>query len=330
VRSRRLAPLALLLPLLAGCGSGSPGAGPVPPASIHAQDRSTKPKPAAPTTATAHQSRWRLPYRVARAALISLRAGSVILAGGLLPDDTSTARVLRLDLATGRSGSLPSLLLPVHDTAGGMVAGRPTVVGGGNATEQPLVQTLAHGRWIRGDALPSARSDLATAQWRRHVYVVGGYDGASSPRGVLRLSPRAAPDRAGDLLHGVRYAAVARVGSDLFVFGGEAAGRELDTIQRVDLTTGQVRPAGRLPHALGHAMVATVGGRVLVMGGRVTPGAQTDAMWWYDPTTGRVRQAGRLPSAISDAAVAVSGRHVWLLGGETPSITDRVVEVTAR
>jgi hypothetical protein len=53
-------------------------------------------------------------------------------------------------------------------------------------------------------------------------------------------------------------------------------------------------------------------------------------MWWYDPTTGRVRQAGRLPSAISDAAVAVSGRHVWLLGGETPSITDRVVEVTAR
>lgn len=330
MRWRPLVPLVLLLPLLTGCGSGPPGAGPPPTASNHAHDRSTKPKPAPTTTAMAHLARWRLPYRVARAALISLRAGSAILAGGLLPGDTSTARVLRLDLATGRSNPLPALRVPVHDTAGGVVAGRPTVVGGGNATEQPLVQTYVHGRWRPEDALPSPRSDLATAQWRHHVYVVGGYDGASVPRDVLRLSARAAPDRAGTLLHGVRYAAVARVRSALLVFGGEVAGRELATIQRVDLTTGRSRPAGRLPHALGHAMAATVGGRILVMGGRVTPNAQTDAMWWYDPATGRVRPAGQLPSAISDAAVAVSGRHVWLLGGETPLITDRVVEVTVR
>jgi hypothetical protein len=323
-------PLALLLPLLTGCSSGSPGAGPVPSATDRAHDRSTKPKPAAPTMATAHLAGWRLPYPVARAALIGVGPGSVILAGGLLPDDTSTDRVLRLDLATGRGSRLPALPVPVHDTGGGMVAGRPTVVGGGNATEQPLVQTLVRGRWLRGDALPTARSDLVTAQWRRHLYVVGGYDGASVPREVLRLSARAAPRRAGFLLRGVRYAAVARVRSELFVFGGEVAGRELDTIQRIDLITGQTRSAGRLPRGLGHAMAAAVGDRILVMGGRVTPHEQTDAMSWYDPATSRVRPAGHLPFPVSDAAVASNERQIWLLGGETPSTTDRVVEVTVR
>jgi hypothetical protein len=273
---------------------------------------------------------WRLPYPVARAALIGTGRRSVVLAGGLLAGDLSTPHVLRLDLRSGRTRQLPPLAVPVHDTAGGLLDGSPTVVGGGNSTEQSVVQSLVRRRWVATGNLPTTRSDLGVVEWHGHAYVIGGYDGATVPRSILRLSPGSAPRHVGRLLRGVRYAALARVRSEVYVFGGEVAGRELGTVQEVDLATGHARPAGRLPVALGHAMAATVGDRILLMGGRVDPSRQTDRMWWYDPGTDHFRRAGRLPLRLSDAAVTAYGAHVWLLGGETPAVTDRVIDVTVR
>src|SRR4029078_12853523 len=134
----------------------------------------------------------------------------------------------------------------------------------------------------------------------------------------------------GALIHGVRYAATARVGSSVFVFGGEDAGREGDNIPRRDLATGGVQPAGPLPVPLGHAMAATIGGRILLMGGRVTPDSQTAGMWGFDPATARFPRAGRLPEALSDAAVASYGHRIWLLGGEDPRVADGVLTISLR
>ena len=120
------------------------------------------------------------------------------------------------------------------------------------------------------------------------------------------------------------------VGSRAYVIGGEVAGQELDTIQSVDLTNGRTRIVGHLPRPLGHAMAASIGGRILLMGGRTTPTSTTDAMWWFDPATRRVRPAGHLPIPLSDAAVAAHGNRIWLLGGETPDITDAVTTVILR
>jgi N-acetylneuraminic acid mutarotase len=225
---------------------------------------------------------------------------------------------------------LPPLAVPVHDAAAGLVNGNPTVVGGGNTSEQAVIQSLQGSAWRQVGTLPTTRSDLDVVQWRRHAYVIGGYDGSSEPTSILRVSSGGAPHAAGTLINGVRYAATARLGSQVFVIGGEVAGRELDAIQRVDLATGHVHLAGHLPTALGHAMAATVGGRILVMGGRVTPSRQTNTMWWFDPSTGRCVPAGHLPSPLSDAAAVSDGRQVWLLGGETPAITDSVIAVTFR
>jgi N-acetylneuraminic acid mutarotase len=280
--------------------------------------------------AAAAQTTWRLPYPVAREAVIDMGHGSVILAGGLLPGDLSTNRALHLDLESGVGRLLPKLAVPVHDTAGGRVAGSPTVVGGGNATEQSVVQSLRRRRWRRVGSLPTTRSDLGVVDWRQHAYVIGGYDGASVPTAILRLSRGTAPHSIGSLRHGVRYAAMARVRSHVYVFGGEVDGHELNTVQQVDLTTGRTRPAGRLPTPLGHAVAVTLGDRVLLMGGRTTPSRQTDAMWWFRPATRRFRRAGRLPYPLSDTAVATNGQDIWLLGGETPQLSDRVVAVTVQ
>jgi Kelch motif len=332
--SRRLVSLALLAALLAallvGCGDHSSSPGPRSSDGDRTTRTPSSESPLPSRIASVGPASWRLPYPVARAAVVRTSNGSVLLAGGLVDGDLTTSRVLGLDLTSGRVKRLSPLVVPVHDTAGGLVGGEPTVVGGGNTTEQSVVQSRVRGRWRRVGNLTTTRSDLAVAEWRGSAYVIGGYDGTSLPTTVLKLRPGAAPRPVATLLHGVRYAATARIRSDVYVFGGEVAGRELGTVQDVDLAVGRTRPAGLLPLPLGHAMAVTIGDRILLMGGRTTPDRQTRRMWWYDPAAHRFRAAGRLPDPVSDAAVVSDRRHVWLLGGETPTVTDRVTEVALR
>lgn len=320
----------LFATLLAGCGDHTPAGAPPPAAGRQTPAPTPSSSAFVPRRAAARLATWHLPYAVAREAAVPTTGRSVILAGGLMAGDRTTGNAIGLKLTSGRVTRLPPLLVPVHDTAAGLVDGRPTLVGGGNTSEQSLVQSLDHGRWRREGGLPTTRSDLEVVEWRDRAYAIGGFDGTSEPTSILRISAPGHPHRVGTLKQGVRYAAVARIHAHVFVIGGEVDGHELDTIQRIDLDTGRVRSAGRLPAPLGHAMAAAVGGRILVMGGRVSPSRQTAAMWWFDPATRRFHPAGRLPVPLSDAAVATSGHRVWLLGGETPAVTDDVTAVTLR
>ncbi|MCW2866517.1 MAG: Kelch repeat-containing protein, partial [Marmoricola sp.] len=220
----------------------------------------------------------------------------------------------------------PTLPTPVHDAAAGWAFGRPAVFGGGNSSEQSVVQTLGPGGWRAAAHLPTTRSDLSVVTTGRSSVVVGGYDGVHVPTDVLR--PAAGGfRRIGALRVGVRYAATAQVGRSVYVLGGEVDHRELSEVQRLDLRTGRTRVVARLPRPLGHAVAATVGRRILLLGGRTDPDTQTAAAWWFDPATGRFTRAGRLPVALSDAALVVGPDRLWLLGGESPDVTDRVVEV---
>jgi N-acetylneuraminic acid mutarotase len=272
---------------------------------------------------------WRLPFAISREAVVAdpARPGSVVLAGGMLPGDASSARAVEVDPATGRTQPLPPLATPVHDAAGGLFRGKPAVFGGGNATEQSVVQVLTGSSWRQPAHLPTTRSDLSVVSAAGSTLVIGGYDGSATPRDVLRVGADGALTRVGRLDQGVRYAATAVVGSDVYVFGGEVNHQELDAVQQLDAKTGRTRIVGRLPHGLGHASAVTVGGRVLVLGGRTGPQTLTDVMWWFDPARGSWHRAGQLPAATSDAAVVASGDHVWLLGGESPNVTDRVIVV---
>lgn len=315
-----------------GCGvhqpSGSASRPVAPRTSSSSPTRGSAPTTFVPTRAAASFARWRLPYAISRAAVTS-SDGSVahtLLAGGMLPGDSSTDQVTAVDPATGRAHPAPGLSVPVHDAAAGWYAGRPAVFGGGNSSEQSLVQVLDSAGWRSAAQLPTTRSDLSVVTTGRSSIVVGGYDGTHVPTQVLR--PRA-PGFAvvGRLRTGVRYAATARVGGAVYVFGGEVDHHELADVQRFDLRTGRTRIAGHLPRPLGHAVAAAVGGRVLLLGGRIDPDTQTDAVWWFDPRTGRFTRAGRLPVALSDAAIVGAGHRLWLLGGESPGVTDQVVVV---
>ena len=321
--------------VLAGCGGDSssttePACCP-PSQSQSARTPQTLPRGFTPHRATAVVTGWHLPVATGRQAVVGIGPGQVLLAGGLLAGDSSTARVTRIHLRSGHTSPAPSLAVPVHDTAGGLVAGVPTVVGGGNSTEQSVIQVLDGDRWRVAAHLPTTRSDLSVAELgRSRAFVLGGYDGTATPTAILALSPHGRFRQVGHLASGTRYAATAVLGHTAYLFGGEVLGRELASVQAVDLASGRTRVVAHLPMPLGHAMAATVGSRILLMGGRVSPAAQTAAMWWFDPSTATFSRAGHLPSPVSDAGVAAYRHGVWLLGGEDPAVTARVVFVKVR
>jgi Kelch motif len=336
--------MVLTLPLLVACGtsssdsSASPRTGSTPTGSAPTASAPTRSAPTSsptgtpfvPHRVTVSAAGWRLPVASGRQAVVPVGRRTVILAGGLVSGDRSSDEALRIDLATGRATPLQPLPVPVHDVAGGLVGGVPVVVGGGNATEQDVVQELVGGAWRVAGHLPTTRSDLSVVQQGAAAFVVGGYDGSGVPTAILSLAADGSTRPAGHLVRGVRYAATARVGQTAYVFGGEVLGAELDTVQAVDLRTGHTRRVATLPVPLGHAMAARIGGRVLLVGGRVAPDRQTSAVWWFDPRTRRFTPAGSLPRPLSDAAVVAFGHRVWLLGGEDPAVTDGVLILSVR
>lgn len=278
--------------------------------------------------------RWRLPAPRSRSVAMEY-AGGAIVVGGLEPGDRSTASVLRLSFrgrALRPAGRLADLAEPMHDSAGLVLHGRPTVFGGGSSVELDQVQQLSSaGRWRVVGRLPGApRSDLSVAAVRGAAYLVGGYDGSQTPSAVLATRDGTGFRRVASLPGGDRYAGVTRFGQDLWVLGGEMNGAELGRVVRIDARNGRARIVGTMPVPLGHEVVVRVGPRLLVMGGRTAPDKVTGAMWWFDPRTLRWRRAGRLPYPVADAPVVVHGHQAYLFGGETPSFTARVTRVSWR
>lgn len=276
------------------------------------------------------QASWRLPERVSRGVAVPVPGGAV-LAGGLLSGDVSTDRAYRITLPAGQVRRIAPLTTAAHDAAGAILRGEPAVFGGGSSSELSVVQRLGgDGAWHAVGRLPGARSDLAAVSYGGDVVVIGGYDGSSSPRTILRTSDGRRTTTIGHLPTGLRYAAVAVSGHTAWVIGGEESGQELRGVYAVDLRTGVVRTAGRLPHGLGHASAVVVGDRILVLGGRTTPDRPTSATWWFTPSTGAWRRAGPLPYPVADAPTVVLANRAYLLGGETPDFTDRVTVVSWR
>lgn len=318
--------------LLSACGAGQGTGGTTArskPSQRSGLPRSTSPAALPSGRLSIAVAPWKLPYAIAREAVIPIPGGKVVVAGGMLPDDTSSARSYTLTLTTGQSASLQNLPTDVHDVAGGLFGGLPATYGGGNSSEQSVVQQLSGGVWRQAAHLPTTRSDLSVAVVSGTTYVLGGYDGSGTPTEVIAQSGSGGLRPAGHLVDGVRYAASAVAGTSIYLFGGEVSGAELGVVQRYDTRTGKTTVVAHLPVPLGHASACVMGNRILLMGGRVSPNQGTAAMWWFDPATATFARAGRLPSPITDAAVAVApdGRTAWLLGGEDPSVRSGVVIV---
>lgn len=246
--------------------------------------------------------------------------GRLWAVGGLVGGNTSTTDIFSWRPGTAAWQRAASLPVPRHDGAAAAVAGQVWFFGGGlgtvsDAQSYAIVPGAGGGASVRALApLPAVRSDLSAVGGSR-AYVVGGYDGSVDALDVLSLRPGGNWRAVAHLPQGARYAAVARLGNELYVFGGLVPSGLTDAIWAVNLDTGRVRPGGRLPAAAEYMAAAVVDGRIFLLGGENQTG-DLATIWRYDPANGRMSAAGSLPSGRGYGGVAVLGGKVYYVGGD--------------
>ena len=176
--------------------------------------------------------------------------------------------------------------------------------------------------------LPMALSDLTGATIGHTVYLVGGWNGTSPQPTVWSTTDGTHFTKVATLPAGVRYPAVAAVGSNLVVAGGElASSTETTRVSLVDTTSGHVSSLAQLPEPIGHAMAFTSGGIVYVAGGRDDVGTALDTVIAIDPSSGKLTAAPKMPTALSDSAVATTADGpTVLIGGAGLAATRTVLQ----
>lgn len=323
--------------LAAACSSRSHGAaGPVTtvtrPANPPASTPATTGPPPTVVGLTASPEGWTLPNSVSRPVVLPDGTDFVVL-GGLATGDTSTSRIVQVDPASGTAQTTGQLALAVHDSAGSLIHGRFFVFGGGSFSTVSEVQAWTAGPATEVARLPDSRSDLSVAVLAGTTYIVGGFNGSAMTPDVLATTDGLSFRTVAQLAVPVRYAAVAALGGTLWVVGGvtsitEGGTTDTDAIQKIDLASGRVSIAGRLPRAFGHAAALVLDGQVFVLGGRsgTVPSA---AIWRLDQATGALAPAGQLPGPVSDAGSVVLNGVGYLIGGEVTGPAEPLDTVVA-
>jgi len=253
------------------------------------------------------------PFKVSR-AVAYLHDGALIVAGGLGANRSSTNAVWRMDLATSTWARTGTLARAAHDAAGAHLHGKDFFFGGGAAATVDTVQALrAKARGTIVAHLPQPRSDVTATMIGARAFLVGGYDGNSALTDVLETADGTTFTTAAHLATGVRYAALATVGSTIYAFGGEAThGPDTDAVQAIDTAHGTVRIVAHTPQPIAHAVAWRRNGVVYLIGGDSARGA----IWSFDVARGRFTFVARLPSALRDMAAATDGTTLFLAGGE--------------
>ena len=212
----------------------------------------------------AHQ----LPAPVQRAVAVN-DGKQILIAGGLDANGTSTNGVFAYSPQTGHIAQVGTVPQAFHDAAGAMIGKDLFVFGGGSTESSDAVQSFdpSTGKGTVRGHLPMALSDLTGATIGHTVYLVGGWNGTSPQPTVWSTTDGTHFTKVATLPAGVRYPAVAAVGSNLVVAGGElASGSESTRVSLVDTTSGHVSSLAQLPEPIGHAMAFASGGIVYVAG----------------------------------------------------------------
>jgi hypothetical protein len=312
---------------------------------------------------------YQLPSGLAREVV--LPAGpSLLIAGGLTPQATSTAAVRLLNPSTGGTSRVGRLAVPTHDAAGATVGGRTFVFGGGQqgsvatvqeVTARPAQAVPARGAGAVAGRLPRPRSDLVAVTRGGTAYLLGGYDGAGYDATVLATRDGRRFTVVARLAVPVRYPAVALLGGQIWVFGGQTSDGITNDIQRISLpgagsggagqTVGGRKVAavvaGHLPRPTTAAAAFALGGALYIAGGQTAParpGQATASPSATLTTSGAVLryQPGRpaalaatLPVPVANAGAGVLGSTAFLVGGDNgvrpvPTVTElRLVPAAA-
>ena len=266
----------------------------------------------------------RLPAAVHGNAVASSPSG-LIVAGGLGASGAATDRIQRFDPLSLRVRPYGSLAQPLQGAAATSLSGR-TFVFGGMAKAQPAgVEAVNPGGGATTlGRLPAGLSDPSAVTVKGVMYVVGGFEGKKPTAAVYQTTDGRSFTRVARLPTPVGAAAIAAIGSQIYVFGGRLAnGRDTGQIQEYNIAKGHAVIAGHLPQPLSQAAAVTLRGAMFVLGGRSGHQA-SDRILRFVPVHDTTRHtvgvnvtqpAGRLPQPVYGGGAAVSNKRVYLIGG---------------
>jgi N-acetylneuraminic acid mutarotase len=171
----------------------------------------------------------------------------------------------------------------------------------------PRVVTVSLG------ALPAAVQDSAVAPvGSGRIALLGGIDAAQSSTAAITILTGGAAADGGALPAPQHDAQAARLGADVYVFGGGAVS-SYDHILRYDPVSRLLSTAGTLPTPASDVAVAARSGTAYVVGGYDgTRPLDTILAWRPGHAT---RMVARLPEGLRYAAVAFAGNRLIIAGG---------------
>jgi hypothetical protein len=274
-------------------------------------------------------SYWRRHAQPAREVVLP-HGRDILIAGGLTPGQESTSETVVLDPATGQASPLGRLAAATQDSGGSLLGGRPVVFGGRTGASTATVQAVTGpGTASMLGPLPQPRSDLAAVTVHGIAYLIGGYDGASYTYSVITTRDGTHFSTLTKLPVPVRCPAVAAIGDQIWVFGGQTEAGLTNVVQQIDVSRGTARVVGRLPSPLAGETGFTLGGMIFLAGGQMVrsgtpPSSRTaatalitsDRVLRYNPASGATSLAGQLPVPVAYGAGTVMGGTAFLLGGE--------------
>ena len=330
--------------LAAACSGPGPAGHPAGPSRRAPGRGRPADSPATPPSLAISPAAYQLPAGLAREVVLA-HGPDLLIAGGLTAQATSSTAVSLLDPVTGSTVPAGRLAAATHDAAGATLGGRDFIFGGGDQASTATVQALSGNRpaTVAGQ-LPGPRSDLAAVTADGTAYLLGGYDGAGYDASVLATTDGRHFRTVARLPVPVRYPAVAALGRQIWVFGGQTPAGLTSDIQRISLPgagAGAARAvvAGHLPRPAAAGAAFALGGALYVAGGQVTgapPAGQatvpaagavtTGLVLRYRPGQPTATVAGTLPVPVSNAAVTVLSGTAFLIGGDdgthpVPSVT---------
>jgi hypothetical protein len=244
-----------------------------------------------------------------RAAIVVSR-GTLVVIGGTAP-----SKVL-----AGKLGGVVKKVVSLPGTGAAAqafaLAGTVYAIGGEHgatpADEILRLEPSARGAVPAGTFVePLAEAGVATRGGS--AYLVGGWTGTKYATAVLRFTPPSREDLVARLPEGLRSPAVALAGHTLWVAGGRTQAGLSRQVYAVDIDTGHVTSAGRLPRGVQQALLVTVAGKLYLLGGRASGGKALATILRIVPATGRIKPAGRMPQPLAGATAAAVGKQTLVV-----------------
>lgn len=278
------------------------------------------------TGGAARRPGWRLhaPLPEPRSEVAAAAAGEeIVVAGGFLPDGSTSARVDAFAPATNSWRRLPDLPVAVnHAMAAGdgrrlfVVGGYAGAIGSGQITSGAWM--LTGGRWWPLPALPEGRAAGGAAVVAGRLYVVGGVApaGLATKTLVLHLgrmrwstAPGPAPRE---------HLAVTSARGRIYALGGRRAGIDTNVATFQSYVPGGKRwlTLAPVPSARGGTAAAVASGRVVSIGGE-EPNGTIRSVYAYDLAKRKWSQLPDLPTPRHGLGVVALGTRVYAVAGGT-------------